>query len=72
MYVSLCSIANDSLVVLAGGRVSLDVDAEGTVEFEFQSAIPVSLSLVTHGGFNLHSSIFACLGLDTPFDTLLF
>lgn len=47
MHVSLGCIANDSLVVLASGRVSFDIDAEGTVEFEFQSTIAVSLWLVT-------------------------
>lgn len=43
MYVALGGIANDSLVVLAGRRVGLDVDAEGAVELELQSKILVSI-----------------------------
>jgi hypothetical protein len=43
MYVALGGIANDSLVVLAGRRVGLDVDAEGAVELELQSKILVNI-----------------------------
>ena len=43
MYVALGGIANDSLVVFAGRRIGLDVDAEGAVELELQSKILVNI-----------------------------
>lgn len=43
VHVSLCGVANDGLVVLASSGVGFDVDAEGTVELEFQSTMSVSI-----------------------------
>ena len=43
MHVSLCGVADDGLVVLAGSGVGFDVDAERAVELEFQSGLHVSI-----------------------------
>ena len=42
MHISLCSVADHGLVVLAGGWVGFDIDAEGAVELEFQPELLVS------------------------------
>ena len=37
MNVALCRVTNDSFVVLARRSIGLDINAEGAVEFEFES-----------------------------------
>ena len=39
MYIALCRIAYDSLVVFAGSGVSFDIDAESAVELKLQSVV---------------------------------
>jgi hypothetical protein len=48
VHVALGGIANDSLVVFAGRRIGLDVDAEGAVELELQSRIHISICASLH------------------------
>jgi hypothetical protein len=38
VHITLCGIPDDGFVVLAGCWIGFDVDAEGAVELELQSA----------------------------------
>ena len=72
MHVSLCRIAHDSLVVLAGSGVGFDVDAESAVELEFQSGVQVSIYIYLRmEKQNLHCRILTRPRFNTAFNTLI-